>query len=1030
MTRLYILFPLLCSTLCWAQTASLSGTVTDPSRAPAANVMVKAAQPATSLERSTRTNAGGAYTFAALPPGEYEITVGASGFRSIRREHVRLEVSQSMRLDFALELGTVDQSVIVSADPPPVTAETGTLGTTVGREFVEAAPLNGRTFQSLIALTPGTVMTKANGTDAGQFSVNGQRANANYFMIDGASANIGVSANAFAGQPATGSTPGMGATGGTNNLVSMDALQEFRIVTSAYAPEFGRTPGGQVAILTRSGTNEFHGTLFEYFRNDVLDANDWFANRNGQNKPALRQNDFGGVLGGPIRKNRLFFFGSYEALRLRLPLTATTDVPSLAARAAAPAAIQPYLATFPVPTGPAQASGFAPFTASYSDPSTLNAGSMRVDYIHSERLRAFARFNEAPSDTVQRGVFTTTLNTLVATNVDVRTFTAGADWSISPRVTNEARVNWSRSAGGSNYSNDGLGGAAIADDAALFPASAPKGDSLFFFNLNGGRNSRVTRGKLTNNEQRQWNFADSFSWVNGAHHVKAGFDYRRLSPLYGIRKYLLNAIFNGVTGAVAGTASSVTVGAQTGDLTPVFTNFSSWIQDSWQLRRLTLTYGIRWELNPAPTEANGRQAAVMTTLDDTSRMSLAPAGTSIYETSCRNFAPRIGLAYRLSDRTGRETLLRAGAGVFYDLGSGIAAQVFSGGYPFFTSKVLRNVAFPLTAEQSAAPEQKLAPPYGTIYAFDAKLKLPRSYQWNVTLDQALGTRQAVSAAYVGAIGRNLLRTEVLQPVSADFGTVYATRNLATSDYHAMQLQFRRSVSNGLQALASYTWSHSIDINSSDAFYGSPSGKTDPRADRGSSDFDVRHSFSSMLSYELPRMERAGARRIVTGWSFDLIAMARSATPVNIVTGADGLLIGRTDVARPDVVAGVPLEISDANAPGGRRFNRAAFATPSNRQGTLGRNVLRAFPMSQFNLAVRRRIPLSERCALQVRAEAFNVLNHANFGDPTASLLSSTFGESAQSLGRDLGGGGNAGGLNPLYQSGGARSMQLALRLTF
>jgi hypothetical protein len=246
----------------------------------------------------------------------------------------------------------------VEAAPLPVETESGTVSTVVDRTFVEDIPLNGRSFQTLILLTPGVVAVPTALDNQGQFSVNGQRADANYFTVDGVSANFGVTGFFPLLQSAGGALPALTASGGTNSLVSVDALQEFRIQTSSFAPEFGRTPGGQISIVTRAGTNAFHGTLFDYFRNSVLDANDWFANFNHLPKPAERQN-FGGVFGGPVFKDKSFFFFSYEGLRLRQPVTQTTAVPDAASRQQAPAAMQPFLNAYPVANGAEVGTGLA-----------------------------------------------------------------------------------------------------------------------------------------------------------------------------------------------------------------------------------------------------------------------------------------------------------------------------------------------------------------------------------------------------------------------------------------------------------------------------------------------------------------------------------------------------------------------------------------------------------------------------------------------------------------------------------------------
>src|SRR5206468_6497040 len=273
------------------------------------------------------------------------------------------------------------------------------VSTSLSRQMIENLPLDGRSLQPIVTLTPGVTITRPTFAEQGQFSVNGQRANANYFLVDGVSANIGVAAGADGlGQSGGGSLPGMTAFGSTQSLLSMDTVQELKIQTSSYAAEFGRTPGAQVVITTRSGTDVFRGTLFEYFRGGAIGANDWFANRDGLNIHAIRQHDFGGVVGGPIIKGQTFFFGSYEGLRLRLPQFATVEVPSMLARQSATPQLKPFLNAFPVPNGPETSNGLATFSAGYTDAARLNAASIRVDQRIGDKATLFGRFHAAPSE--------------------------------------------------------------------------------------------------------------------------------------------------------------------------------------------------------------------------------------------------------------------------------------------------------------------------------------------------------------------------------------------------------------------------------------------------------------------------------------------------------------------------------------------------------------------------------------------------------------------------------------------------------
>ncbi|HEY8224310.1 MAG TPA: carboxypeptidase-like regulatory domain-containing protein, partial [Pyrinomonadaceae bacterium] len=357
--------------------ASLTGRVADQSKALITGARLVAIRTSTNGSYETTTNEQGEYYLTNLPPDSYRIEIEKPGFKKLIKPNVIIQVQDTLRIDFEMTVGEVSEAVTIAANTPLLNTESGTLSTVVDDTFVDNLPLNGRTFQTLIELTPGVVATATSFNDQGQFSVNGQRADANYFTVDGVSANFGVTGLLQMVQSASGTLPALSASGGTNSLVSVDAMQEFRIQTSSFAPEFGRMPGGQVSIVTRSGTNQFHGSLFEYFRNDVLDARSWFVNANGLNKPRERQNDFGGVFGGPIIKNRTFFFFSYEGLRLRQPSTQQSVVPDGQSRELAPATMRPYLNAFPIPNGSSLGPGLAQFNASFSNPSSLDAYSIR-----------------------------------------------------------------------------------------------------------------------------------------------------------------------------------------------------------------------------------------------------------------------------------------------------------------------------------------------------------------------------------------------------------------------------------------------------------------------------------------------------------------------------------------------------------------------------------------------------------------------------------------------------------------------------
>ncbi len=1038
--------------------ATLGGTVLDENGAVVPAVEITVLNLSTAVQRHALTGGEGAFVVPLLPPGRYTLTAQREGFATLEVRNIVLNVGDRQALRIRLRVGEVGESItVVDAVSPGVErSASSSVSTVVNRQFVEHLPLNGRSFQSLFELAPGAVLTRTSFNEQGQFSVNGQRANANYFTVDGVSANVGVSAGTSPGQSAPGGLPALTVLGGANNLVSLDALEEFRLMTSSYAPEFGRTPGAQVAIATRSGSNELHGSAFEYFRGGALDANDWFANSRGLARPAIHQHDFGATLGGPFKSNRAFFFASYEGMRLRQPLYALTDVPSLGSRASAPAQVRSLLNAFPAPNGADLGNGFAEFAASYTDPSRFDAASLRLDFVVNEWLTAFTRYANAPARTSQRGGVGSpgqtgqSLNTVNRTALDTQTLTAGATAAFNPKVTGDLRFNWSRARGETELVLDNFGGAIPPTASLLFPTFAQPETSGFQVTLRGGLNAGFGTGKNVDNLQRQLNLVGNVSVAHSGHELKVGFDYRRLAPVYGPLNYAQTVIFGDATtngasaAATTGRAFQVKVTADAEPREPLFTNFSVYAQDAARVTPyLTVVYGVRWELNPPPTERNGKHPAVFAGLGEGSSglnlegfgsfgntprvIAPAPRGTRLWPTTYQNFAPRAGAAYLLSPERG--TTLRGGIGIFYDLGTGQAALAFGSVFPYARERLLSNVPFPLDPLQAAPPPLGLDPPYGTVYAFSPDLRLPLTVQWSAALEQPVGAGQSLSISYVGAAGRRLLRqTAVLRP-SPNFSVVRLITNTSSSDYHALQTVYARRLSRGLQAHVAYTWSHSIDDDSDDSASGLLLvGSFNTRTERGPSTFDVRHSLSGAFSYDLPNASRGGA--FLRDWSLDAIFRARTATPINIIQTTGVFTGDLVEALRPDFVEGVPVYLKDQTAPGGWRLNPAAFRAVVGGQGSLGRNALRGFGLSQLDLAVRRQFTLGETARLQVRAEFFNVFNHPNFGDPVGDLNNRLFGLSVQTLARSLGTGGVNGGLSPLYQVGGPRSVQLALRFNF
>jgi hypothetical protein len=1044
-----------------APSADLAGRVFDSAGQVVPGVAIRVTQTATGLTRSTQSSHEGLYLVPALPPGEYELEAIKAGFQKLVVRKIVLNVASTARQDLMLDLGVVSTAIEVNAGNTLLEPEAMSISTTVDKKFVTNLPLNGRSFQTLLEMAPGVTLVAATGAASpGQFVVNGQRSNANYFIVDGVAANLGASGNVQVQQQAAGSLPGLTAMGGTNNLVSVDALEEFRVQTSTFAPEYGRMPGGQVTVTTRSGTNRFTGSLYEYFRNEKLDANDWFANAAGTRRAPMRQNNFGGVLGGPILlprlyngRNRTFFFVSYEGQRNRLPQFSESLTTTQALRDASIPGMKAVLRMTPLPNRPALAgdpTGTGRYVVSYSDPQHLNATAVKINHQFSARLSAFGRVNIAPSDSAQR-VFSNQANALT---LRTTTATAGADFAITPRAFNELRFNYSRQTTTWDMRQLLVDGAQEAP-SQLWPDGADRNRmqvSVSMLNFNYGTPNNLTLGRVVGNGQKQWNLVNNFSIVKGAHTLKTGVDWRVLNPLASLRDRSISYTFASPEGAArTGVAGSVSVQGFSPPGHFTFQNFSLYAQDSWRvLPRLTLTYGLRWEVNPPPTEREGKLPYTAVGLDNPLTASLAPLGTPLWETSYGNLAPRLGASYQLSKR--HAVVVRSGWGIYYDIGTGTALSGYSG-WPYSRVGTTANVAFPASAATIEVPAVTLTKPVSAsgIYAFPG-LKLPRTYQWNVTVEKGLGANSLLSASYVGASGRRLLGRDLLRNRAAagtapavtelnpsEFANgslVYYVKNRSESDYHALQAQFRRRMARGLQTQVSYTWAKSIDDLSDETATTLPLVRPEAALQRGPSDFDIRHTLTAALSWDLPRTRFSSwADSLTRGWGVDAMGRVRTAMPVNLVQSSDLLNAGVTSVVRPDLVAGQALTLDDAKAPGGHRLNRAAFATFTDaRQGSLGRNAVRGFNSArQLDLSLRRDFRLVESARLQFRGDLFNVTNTPNFGQPALSLTSATFGLSSTMLNRSLGSfssGGSSQGFSPLYQIGGARSVQLSLRLSF
>lgn len=1052
-------FPLLLLILCGATSAlaqstdaTISGAVVDPAGKVIPDATIEIVNDATGVNYSSTTNQAGIYTVTILPPGQYRLQISKVGFKTLIKPGIVLNVQSAVALNFTLPLGATSESVTVEAGASAINTTDGSVSAVIDRKFVETMPLNGRSFQDLISMTPGVVTQSPQTSQgigySGDFGVNGQRTESNYYTVDGVSANNNAGNGGGGAQAAvSGSVSSSTALGTTQSLISVDALQEFRVESSSYSAAYGRNPGAQFVLATRAGTKTYHGSVFEYLRNDLFDANNWFNDYYGDPKPALRQSDFGGTTGGPIQlpwtprsKNNTFFFGSYEGLRLIQPQAAAIQyVPDTGLRQNAPSALQPILNAFPVqngqeiqiactegatstypcpvgtPAGTLVPSGLAEFVAPYSLPSQIDSTSVRLDHTVSSNLSLFFRFGDTPSSLASR-----VLSSLLTTHNDTQSYTLGADSQFSTQFNDAFRLGYTASKARVSATLDTYGGANpinMAQAVGVGGSANPEAFAELYF---PGVGSTYLATQNSENQGHQWNLTDTFKWGIGRHLLSFGADYRRIaSPItpaspgaFGIFESP-QAVLSNMT-----TLSEVVIDIAA---TPIFNETSLFAQDEWRVvHNVNLSVGLRWELDPPPGAENGKTPYTLSgSLSDPSSLTLAPQGTPLWRTTWYNFAPRLGIAWTAHANPGWETVIRGGGGVFFDTDNEEAASGYFG-IGFSAYNLYFGSPLPLTPAQLDIPVST-APPYTSaeVYAFPPHLQLPYTLQWNISLEQAFSKSQSLTLSYVAANGRRLINQQEINigPQQPDFGTVFYTSGGVTSNYQALQVKFQRSVAKGLQALASYTWSHSLDFGSNASAL---------PLTRGNSDFDVRNNFQTGLSWELPGTRRAIAGAFTNHWALDARLMARSAFPVTL---EGNVLInpatGSQYYNNVNLVPGMAIYLYGAQYPGGRAINPAAFSIPTgSTPGDAPRNFVRGFGTSQLNLAVRRNFPLRDKAELQFRAESFDLSNHPNFGYIDPYFTDATFGLATKTLDQSL------ATVASQYQQGGARSFQFALKITF
>jgi hypothetical protein len=999
------------ASLCRGAAGSLEGTVRDSSLAVVPNALLSGIQEETGFRFSIESDSRGEYALA-LPEGHYNIIVRRFGFRTVAQMGVEVAAGAKVRIDFRLEPGSLFEAVTVAdfADFRMTRALVDSSGAVIRPDELGVLPQNDRTVTGLLMFAPGLLITPANGGEPGQVSSLGARPNTNRYTVDGVSANNAVAGGGWPSFLPGARLPAMTALGTTHDLALYDAIEEVHVVSQGLTPAAGRAPGGNIVIQTRSGTNQFHGSLFYAGRPAALGAADWFANRYPLAHHDPHLSDEGASAGGPLRRDRTFFFISAERLDLRQVYSWTTTVPSLAARALAAAPLQGYINQFPVPNGPPLSFGIAELRGSSAHPAGLSAVNARLDHALTARRRAFLRFALTPS--FSEGGFTQVDQSTYRNSVTVLGLA-----SDSTAWTQDSRVSFSRTTAESRWlpaqGNGGAGGGFYSQ----FPSFAAD-----FTSISVGGAGSVETGISGRDRQDQIQLSHAATWRAGAHHVRLGFEYLQLRPVRGGPQSNWDVAFSSPTDQVLGPPAPiwVTYSAVQSSASRLH-QFSGFVQDTWRIHpRLMVTYGTRLLSALPPHAAPGSNLFLVNETAGGVTPSPIAAGAALWHGNRIAVDPAVSAAWRVPGSA--DTVLRASWTTIHDGDFAVATDQLNGS-PYLSLRSPQGAQIFMAS--GLLPVQ-------LGYGFAANLRLPVYQRWDVALQRSLTQHDSLALSYSGMTGSNLLRRDTVffQPgffEAGDLGQLSFATNHGASNYNGLSANYRHALAAGFTAKAGYTWSHSIDLGSSDSVLFLIRPGASSTTDRGPSDFDVRHSLTAALAYGIPA--RGPLRRFTGGWTVSGLLSARTAFPIDVLL-SETLQGSAVSNYRPNRVPGEPLWILDGNAPGGQRLNPSAFAAPTGDVGNLGRNSVRGFGMRQTDLAVERPFRVRDGMQLRFRAEAFNVFNHPEFADPTRFLSNPMFGFSGSPLNLMLGSGTPVSGQSPAFQMGGPRVLQLSLRVSF
>jgi hypothetical protein len=1057
-------------------TATLQGTVTDPAGAAVPNAKVVAINEATGVQAETACDSAGAYLFPSLPIGVYKLEISASGFQKFVVTGLKLDVATTVTKNVPLTLGQSSQTVEVVAEEPLVNTSSNEIGQVINDKTVQQIPLNGRHFTDLSLLTPGTVTPPANGflsaplRGQGSFAINtaGQREDTTNWLVNGVNLNDNVQ-NQITFQP------------------PIDTLAEYKIDNSSFPAQYGRNSGAIVNLATRSGTNEYHGELFEFFRNNDLDARNFFnAAKDGKGnflpEAPFKRNDFGVDFGGPILKNKLFFFLAYEGLRQHQSLSVSTPVPSADQRATvtAPAIISllklipaaNLAGTSKTPTDP---NTFNLFSGGVLANVSLNQGSADIDYELSQK-DSFHWYYVVQKDLRQEptagGAIGANLPGFGDTRDGLRQLlTFSEDHVFSPTLSNTVRLGFNRIH--LTFTPNGL-----LDPAAFnitLPPGSPVASGLPFINVASTIGFGGPTGEPQGRGDTTFVLNDGFSWLKGRHTFMFGGEVRRA--------YNNNIAFNvgsltyaSLNNFLADQANAFTVQLGSGNDKILQPSYDVFAQDSFKFKsNLTLNFGLRYAWNATPSEARDRF-----TNFDPATGNLILAGQP-YQQNNTNFQPRVGFAWD-PFKDGR-TSVRGGYAIMTQAPTTNIVSPLSSNPPFALPIAAASATNSITAENPSAAvvgtslgPTVINPGFNNSYAQD----------WNLSVQRQITANLGLEIAYVGVKGTHLQLTQnINQPFvtngfygstrpfpalpatspiipaqcaapnpNCQYSNINQINSGGNSNYNAVWVTMNKHVSRGLQFLATYTYSKSLDYNSlSTAETYIIQNAYNPRGDYGPSEFDVRNRVALSGFYQLPFK----GNRLVTGWQFGIIFQAQSGNPVNptlaIGPGQGISLTVRPDLLSPIGTTGNPsnwftnavlCEPFNGTPTGAAPVIPACAATPfatlavpctfsstptkpggstypivpgTCHPGTLGRDAIPGPDFLNTDFSFTKDTKINERLNLQFRTEMFDIFNHPNFGNPVLTATSGSFGRITSTR-------------FPTGDFGSSRQVQFALLLQF